>query len=76
MIIESNYRGFRIEVQAIRSAPESDRWHADVRMRRLFSQDKPRHEVVTCYKLQPDIAEHAALIWAKRWVDANGVEDH
>ena len=50
----------------------SDRYHADVRLLRLFSRDKPRHEVVSCYKLTPDLAEHAALIWAKRWVDANG----
>lgn len=71
MIIESDYRGYRIEVNAIE---EDGRWQADVRMRRLFSPDKPRHETVTCYKLTPDLAEHAALIWAKRWVDANGGE--
>ena len=48
----------------------------DVIIRRTLSSDKPRHDRVTCYKLQPELAEHAGLIWAKRWVDANGVEDH
>lgn len=33
--------------------PEGPRWHADVRLRRLFSQDKPRREVVSTYKLTP-----------------------
>jgi len=69
MIVESDYRGWRIEVEAV---AENGRYQGDVRMRRLFSQEKPRHEVVTCYKLTPDLAEHAALVWAKRWVDANG----
>jgi len=70
MIIEQDYCGYRIEVEAIAA---DGRWNADVRMRRLFSREAPRHEVVSCYKLTPDLAEHAALIWAKRWVDANGV---
>ena len=72
MIVEPTYRGWRIEVEAIPSSPESSRYHAQVRLRRLFSQDKPLREVVSCYKMTPDLAEHAALIWAKRWVDANG----
>jgi hypothetical protein len=66
MIIESNYRGFRIEVEAVAA---DGRWNADVRMRRILSQDKPRHETVTCYKLISKHAEYAAAIWAKRWVD-------
>jgi len=71
MIVESDYKGYRIKVEAIPSAPKSDRWHADVRMRRLFNHDKPRRETVTCYKLRADLAEHSALIWARRWIDAN-----
>jgi hypothetical protein len=67
MIVVSDYRGFRIEVEAVAA---DGRYNADVRMRRLFSQDKPRSERVTCYKLTPDLAEHGEL-WAKRWVDAN-----
>src|SRR5215467_3106336 len=55
MIVESDYRGWRIEVEAV---AENGRYQGDVRMRRLFSQEKPRHEVVTCYKLTPDGADH------------------
>ena len=68
MIVVSDYRGFRIEVEAI---AVDGRYHADVRMRRLFSQDKPIVERVTCYKLTPDLAEHAGELWAKRHIDAN-----
>jgi len=47
------------------------RYNADVRMRRLFLREKPRVERVTCYKLTPDLAEHAGELWAKRWIDVN-----
>jgi hypothetical protein len=66
MIVVSDYRGFRIEVNAV---AVDGRSNADVRLLRLFSRDKPRTERVTCYKLTPDLAEHAGEIWAKRWVD-------
>jgi hypothetical protein len=46
------------------------RYNADVRMRRLFSRDKPRVERVTCYKLTPDLAERAGELWARRWIDS------
>jgi hypothetical protein len=36
------------------------RWNADVRILRVFSQEKPRVERVTCFKLTPDLAERAA----------------
>jgi hypothetical protein len=69
MIVVSDYRGFGIEVEAVAA---DERYNADVRMRRLFSQDKPRIERVTWYKLMPDLAEHAGELWAKRWVDYKG----
>jgi hypothetical protein len=40
-------------------------------VRRLFSSDKPSIERVTCYKLTPDLAEHAGELWAKRHIDVN-----
>jgi hypothetical protein len=40
-------------------------------MRRLFLREKPRVERVICYKLTPDLAEHAGELWAKRWIDVN-----
>jgi len=56
MIIVSDYRGYRIEVEAIKAegAAADGRYNAAVRMRRLFSRDKPRVERVTCLKLTPD----------------------
>jgi hypothetical protein len=50
MIAVSDYRGYRIQVEAVAA---DGRYNADVRMRRLFSQDKPRIERVTCYKVTP-----------------------
>ena len=71
MIVVSDYRGYRIEVEAV-AVVSGGRYNADVRMRRLFSQDKPRIERVTCYKLTPDLAEHAGELWARRLVDYKG----
>src|SRR5262249_58699357 len=47
VIVEPDYRGFRIEANA---AVEGERWNADVRLLRLFSRDKsPR----TLYDVRP-----------------------
>jgi hypothetical protein len=48
VIVEPDYRGFRIEVNAI---AVDGRFNAEVRLLRLFSRDKPRAETVTCLKL-------------------------
>jgi hypothetical protein len=45
-----------------------------VRTRRLFSQDKPHVETVTCFKLTAEHAERAGEIWAKRWIDLRAKE--
>ena len=66
MIVVPDYRGFRIQVDAVAA---DGRWNAEARIRRLFSEDKPHVEQVTCFKLTPDLAEHSAEIWARRWVD-------
>ena len=66
MIVVSDYRGFRIEVDAVAAG---DRWNASVRIWRLFSRETPRVETVTCYKPTAEHAERAAEIWARRWVD-------
>jgi hypothetical protein len=70
MIVVSDYRGYRIEVEAV-AVVAGGRYNADVRMRRLFSRNKPRVECVTCYKLTPDLAEHAGELWATRHIDVN-----
>lgn len=66
MLIEPDYRQHRIEVNAVAAG---DRWNAEVRIRRTLSQDKPHVETVTTLKLHRDLAEHSAMIWAKRWID-------
>ncbi len=72
MIVITDYRGFRIQVEAIKAqgAAAEGRYNAEVRLLRLFSREKPRVETVTCYKLTPDLAEHAGELWAKRYLDA------
>jgi len=43
MIVIHDYHGFRIKVEAV----EADgRWNADVRLRRILTQDKPHLETV------------------------------
>jgi hypothetical protein len=71
MIVIPDYRGFRIQVDAM---AVDGRWNAEVRMRRILSQDKPRVERVTCYKLTAKHAEWSGELWAKRWIDTNASE--
>ena len=71
MIVEPDYCGFRIQVDAVAA---DGRWNADVRIRRILSSDKPHVERVTCYKLTAAHAEHAAEIWARRWIDIRASE--
>jgi hypothetical protein len=40
-----------------------------VRIRRVFSEDKPHVEVVTCRKPTAEAAEKSAAVVARRWVD-------
>jgi hypothetical protein len=63
VLIESDYRNHRIEARAVAA---DGRWNAEVCILRLFSQEKPRIERVTCFKLTPDLAEHAGALWARR----------
>ena len=47
LLIESDYRGYRIEVIAQRV---DGAWDAEVRIRRTLSEAKPHVERVTCRK--------------------------
>jgi hypothetical protein len=69
MLIESDYRGHRIEVTA---QHVDGAWDLEVRTRRMFSEDKPRVEIVTCRKPSAKVAEERGLIYARRWVDRHG----
>ena len=66
MIVESDYRGYRIEVNAEAAGGV---WNAHVRTRRILSEDKPHVEIVTCRKPTANVAEERAVIYARRWVD-------
>ena len=66
MLVEPDYRRYRIEVNAV---AEGDRWNADVRLRRILSSDKPQLERVSCWKVTAALAEHAGMLWARRWID-------
>jgi hypothetical protein len=68
MFVVPDYRGVRIEVNAV---AVDGRYNAEVRIRRLFSRDKPSVETVTCLKLRADHAERAGEVWARRWIDVN-----
>ena len=64
MTIVPNYRGHRIEVNAVAI---DGRCNSEVRILRLFARDKPYVETVSCQKMTPDLAEHSGEIWARRW---------
>ena len=66
MIVESDYRGFRIEAVAIEA---KGAWDAEVRIRRIPSETKARVEHLICRKPSAKIAEKRAVIRARRSVD-------
>jgi hypothetical protein len=69
MIVVPDYRGHRIEINAV----EADgRWDAEVRIRQQAVHAKPRVRIVNCCELTAEHAERAGEIWGKRWVDAKG----
>jgi hypothetical protein len=70
VIVEPDYRGHRIEVNA---AADGARWNANVTLRRSLSSDRPHHMNLSCYKLTAEHAEWAGMLWAKRWIDSHEV---
>ena len=68
MLIVSDYRHHRIEVNAERAGGA---WNAAVRVRRVVSDEKPHVETITCRKPTASAAEQAGEVWARRWVDRN-----
>jgi len=66
MLIEADYHGYRIEVNAV---AEDGRWNAEVRIRQHAVNAKPHVEIVTCFKLTPGHAEISGALWATRWID-------
>jgi hypothetical protein len=72
VIVVPEYRGHRIEVEAVVTGM---RWNATVTIRRIRSRDPSRVEIVTCLKLTPELAESAGETWARRWVDLKVEEE-
>ena len=62
MLFESDYKGFRIEVNAELA---DDAWNAQVRIRRTLSEETPHVEVITCRKPTGKVAEEPA-VWEVR----------
>ena len=55
----------------MRAVAEGERYNAEVLLLGLLSEEKPRVERrVSCFNLTPDLAEHASLLWAKRWFES------
>ena len=66
MIVEPDYRGYRIEVNAELA---DGTWNAQVRIRRTVSEEKAHVELVACRKPTAKVAEERAAVYARRWVD-------
>jgi hypothetical protein len=75
MIVVPAYKDHRIEVNAQQSVAT---WDAEVRIRRILSDQKPLVETITCRKPIAKDAEERASIYARRWVDrcATGARDY
>ena len=67
MIVESDYRGFRIEAVAIEA---QGAWDAEVRIRRIPSETRARVERLICRRTTAKVAEQRAVVRARQSVDA------
>ena len=69
MIVESDYRGYRIEVVAFQS---EGGWDADVRIRRTAFTRTTCAGHLTCRKPTAQVAEQSGAACARQWVDRYG----
>jgi hypothetical protein len=67
VLVEPDYKGFRIVVTPVRT--EGAGWNAEIRVTRLSSEEEPYAEVVMCRRLSRQMAEERGLAHALRWVD-------
>ena len=70
MMVESDYRGYRIEVVAFEN---EGGWDADVRIRRTPSQATACAGHLSCRKPTAKIAEESGAVSARQWIDRHGV---
>jgi len=66
MIVESDYRGFRIEAVAVQV---EGAWDAEVRILGMLAEAKARVEHLICRRPTAKIAEQRAVMRARRWID-------
>jgi hypothetical protein len=69
MMVQSFYKGYRVETNAVLV---DGAWDAEVRIRRALTDDQARIEHVTCRKLNAQLAETSGMIFGRRWVDLYG----
>ena len=69
MIVDADYRGYRIEVVAFQS---EGGWDADVRIRRTPFTRTTCAGHLTCRKPTAQVAEQSGAACARQWVDRNG----
>jgi hypothetical protein len=69
MIVESDYRGYRIEVVALQV---EGAWDADVRIRRTSSTAAACAGRLTCRKPMAQFAEERGAVCAHDWIDRHG----
>ena len=68
MLVQPDYRGHRIQVDAVRVGA---RWDAEVRIHHVLSHEKRHGERVMCDKPDAELAERWGAAWARGWVDAH-----
>ena len=66
MIVESDYRGFRIEAVAVEV---QGAWDAEVRILGMLSEAKARVEHLICRRPTAKVAEQRGVLRARRWID-------
>jgi len=66
MIVESDYRGFRIEAVAI---DVGGAWDAEVRIHRTQSEPRALIARLVCRKPTAKVAEQRAVVRARLWID-------
>jgi hypothetical protein len=68
-MVKSDYRGYQIEVVALRV---KDAWDADVRIHRASSKAAECVGRLTCRKSTAPVAEERGAVCAREWIDRHG----
>jgi hypothetical protein len=69
MMVESDYRGYRIEVIAFET---EGGWDADVRIRRTPSSVTMCVGHLKCPKPSAEVAEASGALCARQWIERHG----